>query len=340
MPEQSAASPTPERIFQLAWGYTLPLIIESAIRNKVFDVLDGKRLSLEQVSSATGASIRGLKAIMNALIGLELLDRGDDGLYSLTPESDLFLVSTKPTFAGGILRHTSGQLIPKWLSITDIVRTGRPGAAVNQQAEGSNFFHEFVEDILPMSYPAASNLARNLDIESSTDKVSVLDIASGSGVWGIALAQASKNVRIRAIDWEHVLEVTRRVTAKFGVADRFEYVAGDLMTADLGTGHQFATLGHILHSEGEARSKQLLGRVFKALAPGGKIIIAEMVPNADRKGPTFPLLFAVNMLVNTDEGDTYSFDEISSWLTDAGYVEIYTMPGPGPSPLLLASKPK
>ena len=80
-----------------------------------------------------------------------------------------------------------------------------------------------------------------------------------------------------------------------------------------------ATLGHILHSEGRERSRALLTKTFHALAPGGTIAIAEFLVNADRTGPLNALFFAVNMLVNTDSGDTYSFEEISSWLEEAGF---------------------
>ena len=125
----------------------------------------------------------------------------------------------------------------------------------------------------------------------------------------------------------------------FGLADRFSFVAGDLLKADFGTGHSVATLGHILHSEGAERSRALIAKTFHALAPGGTIAIAEFLVNADRTGPVHALFFAVNMLVNTDSGDTYSFEEISSWLKEAGFLDPRTLDAPGPSPLILATKP-
>ncbi len=110
------------------------------------------------------------------------------------------------------------------------------------------------------------------------------------------------------------------------------------MSAGFGTGHNVATLGHILHSEGEERSRKLLAKVHQALAPGGTIAIAEFLVDQDRRGPVSGLFFAVNMLVNTDEGNTYSFEEISGWLHDAGFRDARTLPVPGPSPLILATK--
>jgi hypothetical protein len=165
-------------------------------------------------------------------------------------------------------------------------------------------------------------------------------LAAGSGVWSIALAQRSPHVTVTAVDWPGVLEVTRKVTSLFGLDHRYTFLAGDLESVLFGAGHHIATLGHILHSEGEAASRALLKKTYDALAPGGTIAIAEFLVEPDRSGPPLGLLFAVNMLVNTREGDTFSFPEIRNWLEQAGFSGARTVPAPGPSPLILANKPK
>ena len=339
MTTTSNAQVTPERILQLAWGYVPPLVLEAAIRNHVFDLLDSGPKTLSEMSQATGASERGLSAIMNALVGLNFLAKDKQDRYSLTPESAAFLVSTKPGFQGGLIRHCSGHLIPKWLHLNEIVKTGKPIEAVNQEAPGSDFFQKFVTDIFPMSYPAAQALSQHLSIDSAGQPVRVLDLAAGSGVWGIALAQSSERVHVTAVDWSEVLPTTRKTVAQFGLTDRFSFIEGDLLKAEFGGDYTVATLGHILHSEGEERSKALLAKTFRALAPGGTIAIAEFLVNPDRTGPLNGLFFAVNMLVNTDTGDTYSFEEIGNWLENAGFTNSRTMDSPGPSPLILATKP-
>jgi ubiquinone/menaquinone biosynthesis C-methylase UbiE len=332
----TSAPVTPERIMQFAWGYVPPLVLEAAIRHRVFDVLDGGPKTITQVQKETGASERGLTAVMNALVGMDFLAKDKQGLFSLTPESSTFLVSTKPSFLGGFLRHGSEQLIPKWLHLNKIVETGRPVSAVNLEEAGSDFFQQFVNDIFPMSYPAAQTLSRHLSADAV---VRVLDLAAGSGVWSIALAQGSEKATVTVVDWPEVIPVTRKTVSRFGLAERYSFIAGDLLKADFGSGHTVATLGHILHSEGRDRSQELLKKTFHALAPGGTIAIAEFLVNADRTGPLNGLFFALNMLVNTDTGDTYSFEEISSWLKEAGFVNSRTLEAPGPSPLILATKP-
>jgi SAM-dependent methyltransferase len=338
--EPAASGPvTPERIMQLAWSYAPPLIVEAAIRNRVFDLLDTGAKTIDEVAAQSGASLRGIRAIMNALAGLRLLTKDGDERFDLSPDSAAFLVAGKPGYLGGMVKHTSTQLVPAWLHLTEIVRTGKSGMGVNLEGSGSEFFQEFVEDIFPMSYPAASRLADVLDVAAATAPVSVLDLAAGSGVWSIALAQRSPQVRVTAVDWPGVLDVTRRVAARFGVAERYSFVAGDLATAEFGQGHDIAALGHILHSEGEPRSRALLRKTFKSLKPGGTIAIQEFLVDNGRTSPSMALIFAVNMLVASDEGDTWSFDEIAGWLRDAGFENPRTVQSPGPSPLILANRP-
>ena len=331
-------SATPERLLQFLWAFAPPLAIEAAIRHRIFDVLAKQPLNLPDLAQATGASARGVAALANLLVGLALLTRGEDGRYALTAESDAFLVSDHPGFLGGMFRHVSGQLLPNWLRLVEIVGSGKPATSVNVAAEGAPFFAEFVEDIFPLSYPAARALAAHLNLARASGPVSVLDLAAGSGVWGIALAEASRHVSVRAIDWPDVLPVTRHVADRSGVGARLTTVAGDLLEADFGGPHEIATLGQILHSEGVERSRTLLRRTYEALAPGGTIAIAEFLVDADRRGPLSGLIFAVNMLVNTEAGGTFSFEEIAGWLTEAGFKDTRLLAAPGPSPLILATR--
>lgn len=334
---QTAA--TPERIMQFAFGYAPSLILEAALHHRVFDVLSNASKTVEQVSDETGASVRGLRAVMNTLVSLELLSKDEEQCYSLTPESNAFLVSTRPGFLGELLHHTIQGLLPQWMKLPEIVQTGKPSLAVNQETTGAAYFETFVPALFPVAYPSAQVLAKVLGLTQIQQPVAVLDLAAGSGVWGIALAQASPQVRVTAIDWADVIPVTQQIATQQGVAERFQFISGDLLTVGFGNGYQVATLGQILHSEGEARSRLLLAKVFAALAPSGTIAIAEWLTNPDHSGPINAMIFAVNMLIHTDQGDTFSMDEIGGWLHEAGFTDVRTVAVPAPSPLLLATKP-
>jgi hypothetical protein len=151
---------TPERLMQFGFAYAPPLIIGAAVATKIFDALENGAKSVEQLKLETGAAERGLRAVMNALVGLDLLKKDPQAKYSLTPESAAFLVSNKPGTLAGFFAMASTHLVPDWLHLSEAVKTGMPPIAVNQQAQGPQFFSVLVENIIPMSYPAATVLGQ------------------------------------------------------------------------------------------------------------------------------------------------------------------------------------
>ncbi|MGH9496805.1 MAG: methyltransferase [Candidatus Sulfotelmatobacter sp.] len=341
MSSQPQTHVNPERLMQITWSFAQPLAIDSAIQNRVFEVLDAGPKSVAEISKETGASVRGLTAVMNLLAHINLLAKSADGRYSLTPESAAFLVSSKPGYMGGFIHQVAGRLAERFLQLPEITRTGAPPEGdESERPEAAAFFEQLVVDIMPLAYPPAQKLAEVLSVSRATQPVSVLDLASGSGAWGIALAQASPQVSVTAVDWPSVLEVTRRIAGRYGVAGQFHDLGGDLFKVDYGKGHSIATLGNILHMLGPAENKTLLKKTFDALAPGGTIAIGELLVDDDRNGPPVPLTFAINMLLHTRNGNAYTFAEIRSWLEETGFVNARLQAAPGPSPLVIAEKPR
>src|SRR5438045_8382829 len=245
---------TPERLQQFGFAYAPPLIISADVNNKVFDTLQGGPKTVEQLKKETGSFARGLRAIMDALVGLELLKKDRQSKYSLTAESEAFLISEKTGSLAGFFGSILPVMISRWLRLTDTVRNGRPAVAVNQETEGTEFFSQLVETIIPMSYRGAQRLADHMKVVKTKEQVRMIDLAAGSGIWGIAMAQKSPQVRVTAVDWAAMIPTTKRITEKFGVSDRFDFIEGDLLEANFGNGYDVATLGHILHSEGDRKS--------------------------------------------------------------------------------------
>lgn len=324
---------------QFAFGYGPPIMIAAAIEVGLFDALDGGSKTIADLSASLRCSERGLRILMNALAGLDLLVKSGDR-YSLTAESAAFLVSSKPAYFGGMYRHMYSDHIPAWLHLSEAVRTGRAVRDVTKESQSVEFFHDFVSSLFAGNRAPAQALAQALlpTIPSGT-RARVLDLAAGSGVWGITLAQTSPEVHVTAVDWEGVLPVTKKTAARFGLENRFTFIAGDILNVDFGTGYTAAIVGHIVHGLGAKDSQALIRKVAQALAPGGSIAIAEYLVNKDRTGPPQALNFAVNMLLFSEEGDTFSFDEIGRWLADSGFKNVRLVDSPGPSPLILATKP-
>jgi ubiquinone/menaquinone biosynthesis C-methylase UbiE len=334
--------PTPERIIEIAWGYCAPYILSSAVELGLFTRIAEGKNTLPALQESTGASARGLRMLLDALTGMQFLTRegsGDQAVHGLAPDAAQFLVEGKPSYFGGFLRISTGQIAGYWSHLAECVRSGKPVAAVENPEEGAQFWGELVEAIFPLSYPAAARAAEELGRLYPNGPLRLLDVAAGSGVWGIAAAQSDPRIQIVAFDLPTTLPTTRRFVERFGLGDRIQFRPGDIREDDLGNAEfDAALLGHICHSEGVEHSRRLLAKTARALKPGGTVVIADMLPDDDRSGPVFPLLFALNMLVHTTGGDTFSFGQYAAWLKEAGFQNPRLLEGTAPSPLILATR--
>ena len=136
---------TRERLMKLMWGYAPMLLVEVALTEGVIDSLDKSPLSVSRLAKETGASERGLRMLLNALVGLGFLAKRRER-YRLTLESAEYLVSGKPMYYGGLFHHHANQVLPRWLQLRRAVRTGR-GVQVRGRKETQKHFAEFVESL-------------------------------------------------------------------------------------------------------------------------------------------------------------------------------------------------
>ena len=320
------------------WGYAKTSILAAGVELDVFTHIASGKKTVNQISKATKSSRRGMEMLLNALAGLGLLAKDKAGLFSLRPESSEFLVCGKPRYLGDMSLHAL-ELNKIWLHLAQCVRSGRPYTAVDQKDAAEDYFPILVRGLFQMNYPCAKYAA--LYLKRRHRKISdILDVAAGSGVWSVAIAKEFKTAKITALDFPEVLKVTREYVNRFNLSDRYKYIKGDLRRINFGKErYGLIILGHICHSEGKIYTQQLIKKSFRALKKGGILLIAEFLLDNDKAGPLMPLLFALNMLVNTNEGDVFRTVELKRWLHGAGFRQVKILEkAPSVSPLISAVK--
>jgi ubiquinone/menaquinone biosynthesis C-methylase UbiE len=333
----AGAALDPQAIQQMWFSYAPSCVLSAAVQLDVFSHVAAGNGTAAEVARAAGATERGTRMLLDALAGLELVSKRDDR-YELRPLAAEYLVRDRPNYMGAVLETT--YLMDSWSRLADIIRSGSAPHRLERQQEAEQFFPRLVRSLHVMHREQARRLAAALGAGTTRQGPHVLDVACGSGVWGIAIAEADPRARVTAHDFPVVLETTREYLRRHDVERQFDLVPGDLKEADFGESRfDLAVLGHVLHSEGEASSRALLRRIARALKPGGRVAILEMVPNDERTGPPFPLLFALNMLVHTTEGGTFTLSEYMDWLKEAGFNTVETVEIGGSSPAIIAGKP-
>jgi predicted O-methyltransferase YrrM len=123
-------------------------------------------------------------------------------------------------------------------------------------------------------------------------------------------------------DRPEVIEIASDFLRKMGLLHRVTLVQGDFYQDELPGGHDLAFVSAIIHQNSPGQNLDLFLKVFRSLRPGGRVVIRDHVMEHDRIQPMDGAIFAVNMLVATPGGNTYTFEEIKAGLTQAGFINI------------------
>lgn len=328
---------SPARIVDDLWAALGTQALSAGIQLGVFDQIAGGKKAAKDIAKGCKASPRGINMLLDALTAMGYLNRKGEN-YGLEPISDKFLVRSKPSFIGDFAL-TTALTYSQWANLAEAVRSGKPIETVDQEERGKEFFPKLVPALFAGSYGASKAALAALPKKTVGGIKKVLDVAAGSGAWSIAFAEGNPDVNVTVVDLPEVTPITREFASKFGLTDQYEYKEGNLRELDFGRGaYDLVILGHIIHSEGEKWGKKLIAKSYRALKPGGLLLIAEMVPNDTRSGPKMPLLFGLNMLIHTTEGNVFTLKQYREWLKATGFSKVSTIEAPAPSPLILATK--
>jgi ubiquinone/menaquinone biosynthesis C-methylase UbiE len=326
----------PEALHQLHFSFVPSRVLSTGVRLGVFSHIAAGRQSLTAVARAAGGNERGIRMLLDALVPLGLLTKRNQR-YGLTPLARKYLVRKSPDYLGSFFEND--RLWDSWGQLEKVIRTGKPAFRVEQQGQAEQFFPVLVRTLHVLQRDRARMAAGAIGSQRGGKGMRVVDVACGSGVWGIPYAEADPTTRVTAQDFPAVLKVTQQYLKRHGVLRQYDFLPGDLNTVEFGVSrYDLAILGNIVHSEGERSARGLFRRLRRALGPGGRVVIIDMIPNDDRTGPAFPVFFALNMLLNTECGDTYTLAEYKRWLKEAGFARVATKDIGSHSPLIIATR--
>ena len=267
-----------------------------------------------QVSEKLGTNPRATETLLNALVALGALTK-KDGVFFNTPDTARYLVAGSPDNAQPALMHTV-DMFAAWATLTDCVRAGtavRPPGVEQQEQRWTESF------IAAMHRGAERTAAQVVRAVGASGARRLLDIGGGSGAYSIAFAKASPGLRAEVLDLASVVPIAQKHIREAGVGDRVTTRVGDLTVDEFGKDYDLILLSAICHMLDPEQNQDLFRRCYRALALGGRVVIRDSILEPDKTAPRWAALFAINMLVGTKGGSTYTEAEYKSWLTDAGF---------------------
>jgi ubiquinone/menaquinone biosynthesis C-methylase UbiE len=288
---------------QIAAGYdTLPALMEHC--------------HMHQMSE------RGLRILLNGLVGIGFLNKRENDTYALPRDVAHFLVRESESYMGGMVHHCK-RLYENWSMLSDAVESGQSVGGAQSLNQLETYFAELVKGLYVSNYPTARRLADLLGVGEEYCDLNILDVAGGSAVWSIAMLEKDPASRATVIDFPSVIHVAEEFVKHHQLADRFTYWAGDLEEMTFpDAAFDIAVMANICHALGPVSTRRALNKLAKTLKPGGRLAIVDFVPDDRRSQAGWPLVFSVNMLITTPEGDVFTGTEYTQWLQAAGFQRV------------------
>lgn len=324
------AGTLPDDLHELTRAFMSSRALLTALELDIFTAL-GSGAPAEHVAQKLHTDARATEMLLNVLVSLKLLTK-KDGIFLNTPASCRFFCEGSPDNARTGLLHIA-NLWPRWSTLTDAIHAGTSVAPRSRDAQGVTSF------IAAMDRNSRERAGAIVKAIGNDGIRRMLDLGGGSGAYSIAFARAFPNLKSEIVDLAEVVPLTQGYIRHAGLADRITTRVGDMLRDPLGDGYDLILVSAICHMFSAVENRALFHRAYRALAPGGRFLVQDFILEPDKTAPRFAALFALNMLVGTRGGSTYSEPEYTEWLRDAGFADIRRIRVPGPTGLLLAARP-
>jgi predicted O-methyltransferase YrrM len=308
---------TVDDLMRLATGYQAACVVFAGAELDVFGALTARPMSAAALANDVRSDPRATAVLLDALVALGLLVK-DGAEYAPAPGVADVLTETGSHTMLAMVRHQANCL-RRWVRLPEIAKTGklpeREPSILGAAADTASFIG------------AMDNVSRSMAAELIAEVRPLefrhlLDVGGASGTWTIAFLRAVPGATATIFDLPDVIPIARRRIAEAGMADRVRLVGGDFCRDDLPAGADLAWLGAIIHQNSREQNRALFAKVLAALAPGGTVVIRDIVMDESRTVPAAGALFAINMLCGTPGGGTFSFREISEDLCAAGFDDV------------------
>ena len=297
-------------------GYQGTAVLAAAADLDLFTALSSGPRTPQAIADSLGCDLRGLQILLDALTALRLLEKSGS-TYQLAPGLEELLLEDGSQTVLAMVQHQA-NCMRRWAQLARVVKTGRPAECVPSVRGQAGDQASFIGAMDNISAPQADQVIQALQPLAFSR---LLDVGGASGTWTGAFLRACPSGRAVLFDLPAVIPMADKRLRGLGLRDRVELAAGGFMTDPLPPGADLAWVSAIVHQNSRAQNRHLFASVFRALVPGGRIAIRDILMDATRTQPVAGALFAVNMLVATEGGGTFTFDELAEDLAIAGFVE-------------------
>jgi len=210
-------------------------------------------------------------------------------------------------------------LLPSWTRLDEAVSKGKPQLGENGTEQEDARREAFLMAMYSNALPVSQWIVPRLPLEGYRN---LLDLGGGPGTYAAQFCLRNPGLEAIVFDLPASRVYAEKTIASFGLRDRIGFRGGDFFRDQIPGEYDVVWMSHILHSFGPDECRNLMGNAVRALRPGGLLLVHDFILDDSGDGPLFPALFALNMLVRTSKGRSYTGSEIMGLLSGAGLRKI------------------
>lgn len=303
-------------ILEIAGAYQKSKILLTSCELDIFTILGNDEKTAKEVAFEIDTDERATERLMNALCSINLLIKREVH-FSNTKGTFRFLVKGQKEFIGNMMHKTN--LWEAWSNLTDCIRKG---SAVHDKRlidMDEKWIESYTESIHWRASLQAPDIVKMVNIQNVK---SILDLGGGSGVYAMEFLRAKPSLDITIFDLPGVIPFTKKHLSENDMDGLIKTTKGDLLEDDFGSGYDLIFISHLLNDFSIWQNIKIIKRVYDSLNNGGKIVIQEYIMNDDRISPERCAILSLNMLVNTQSGDSYTETDLWIMLKEAWFKNV------------------
>lgn len=308
---------TADRVLTTARSFQQPCVLAAAVDLDVFTVLATRPMDAAGLAVHLRTDTRATTVLLDTLASMGLLNKRG-GTYRVPAAVAELLTENGARSVLPMVRHQA-NCMRRWVQLPWVVQSGQPAERKPSIRGPGADQASFIGAMHTISEPVAREVIASLGPMSFRH---LLDVGGGSGTWTIALLEAAPEAKATLFDLPDVIPMARERLTGAGLAERVALVPGDFYTDPLPPGADLVWLSAIAHQNSREQNRTLFEKIHGALAPGGTLLIRDVVMSDDHVRPPAGTLFAINMLVATEAGGTYSLAEYAEDLQAAGFTSV------------------
>lgn len=288
--------------------YQVLMLLRAARVNGVLDALATSPSTPAAVASETGITGHAARTTLDALTDQGFLQQDGDE-YEATDRLQRLVTDDVETMSSLAFRLDG---LDRWIALPETMRSGEPPAS---PTDYTKHYMGAMSNVDEPTVRACVTAA----VREHPEAERVVDMGGGPGKFATEFVRRGREVTL--VDRPSVIEIDEQLLADESIS----LVAGDIRESVPGE-HDLAFCSRVVQTLSPEENQRLVQSAYDALAPGGSLVLIEVVRGYSPAAPTY----RATMFAQADsDGDAYPETQYREWFDQAGFenVRIESVPG-------------